>query len=132
MTTTFADVCAELAEIDAGWKAGTLTPVAHGNRREKALCAAIVLVAADFGVQLKPPSCIDARGEISVVTETGNYGEAFSALLNTHCRPRTGILPTAIMKEWDSWCRVNHFDVERLVRAYAASLAAQANSQKVD
>lgn len=126
MVNTFAAVFEELSAINTEWKAGALTPVAHGNRREKALCDAVVAMAADFGVKLKHPICIDARGEISVVTEEGQYGQAFAELLNQHCRPRTGILPTAIMKDWDSWCRVNHFDAERLVTAYAASLAAAA------
>lgn len=120
--STFMTFAAELAAANtAFFDKAEISAVEHGNRREAALCNGIVALAAELGVTLKPPLRIDARGEISVVAESGTFGVEFSELLNKHCHPRTGVAPTAIMRDWDSWCRVNHFEVERLVQAYAGT-----------
>ncbi len=115
---------AALMETHRQFNNGELSPVAHGNNRETHLAEALRAVAAKTGVTLREPLRIDSNGEFSIVavpTEptnipgaAGRYSDEFVALLNRH-NPRCGVLPTAHLLPENGWCRMNHFDVERLV-----------------
>lgn len=97
-----------------------LSPYAAGREREKLLALGLRLLGQQFSIKFKEPLQIDANGEFSLVCETDIvgmlpfYGVAFVALLNKH-NPRTGILPTKHMDPANNWCRINHFDVERML-----------------
>lgn len=121
-----------LQEIEADRLAGKLKPVQASNMREKALCEGILTVAKYFGVTLKPIVAIDSNGELAIVSQglhvTDLVGEPFSKefcdVLNTYSKPRCGMPGTvAVMNpEHANWCRINHFDAERLIHAVAAAM----------
>ena len=97
-----------------------LAPFQAGNHREQMLAAGLRQLAPLHGIRFREPLQIDSNGEFSLVCATDIvgaspvYGESFVALLNKH-NPRTGILPTKYMDPRNSWCRINHFDVERML-----------------
>jgi hypothetical protein len=124
------DIALELISIEKQRVSGELKPVRAAGLREAALIRGVMAVAESMGVKLKPLYAIDARGELSIASaKVDAYrdlaGPAFSAefcdALNTYCKPRCGIFPTAVMEPVHSnWCRINHFDAERMVYAIAA------------
>ncbi|WP_087864725.1 hypothetical protein [Comamonas thiooxydans] len=93
-----------------------------GVKREAALIKALVSMASLLGTAIQDPIRIDSRGEISIVCTPGSkgYGEAFANWLNQGS-PRTGIYPGAIMTDTASWCRMNHFEVEKIVIKFSES-----------
>lgn len=117
-----------MSALDDSSKAGK--PLAIAKAREDALKKALVAMGHELGVELKPCG-IDALGEMPVIAVAqdmatrsrgacGQYGEAFVAWLN-RIPVRTGTVSTQghVLAE-NGWCWMNHFDVERLVREYAA------------
>lgn len=117
-------------ELDAAWMEyafGSLSSVPHANRRESCLCTAIEALATELGAQIEGPLRIDSRGDIAVNVKrgAGGYGAALAELLNRH-NPRTGIQPGAVLQASSSWCYLNHFDAERLVRDRFPSVAKHA------
>lgn len=107
---------------------GQISSLRHAQVRTAALCAALHHLAKEFDVELVGPMCIDSRGDMTCFVFNDkpgqppkHYGEKFAALLNT-ANPRTGLMPGATLTPEASWCYLNHFDVERLVHRYAASL----------
>jgi len=94
--------------------------------REQALIDGLHAIAADCKIKLKPTH-IDSNGEFAVNAESekgpfsdvcGPYGEAFASWLSRVPR-RTGIsASTSPVLPENGWCRINHFDAERLVRLY--------------
>jgi hypothetical protein len=104
----------------------SLAPVPFADLREEKLIEGILTLAEKNGCRLERPHGIDANGEIAVVgapKEPGidgsrhAYGENFAAILRKY-PTRTGIhvtkghtLPTTV------WCYINHFVVERMLRA---------------
>lgn len=116
MSSEFQKAMASLHETHTEFAHNRLSPVAHGRAREAALIAAVTAMAAEMGVTLNPIYCIDANGELSLVT-SGRYGEAYAGWLNK-VSVRTGIYPGATMLPEGSWCRINHFEAERLVKLY--------------
>lgn len=95
------------------------TPWEQGHNREVALADGLRKLAATFGLQFKEPLHIDSRGEFNLFLVDGQrYGDAFVALLNQHS-PRTGYAPTKYMDPANSWCIMNHFDVQRMLEAHA-------------
>jgi hypothetical protein len=117
MTTKLTEAIAELNETnEAFFNARKLSPLEHSHARSAALVKGVIALAEKSGVQLEPIYGIDSRGELRIVAAPGNkFGETFSALLNKYCKPRTGVIPTAVMTADASWCYINHFDAERLV-----------------
>lgn len=125
----FLAAAAELDRANAEFKRGELKSVPHSRQREAALCEALVQMAASLNCMLEHPISIDSRGELRVVTkgktlrEAGSspYGAEFVSWLNT-ANPRTGVAPGAHLLPESGWCYLNHFDAEKLVQRYAASL----------
>lgn len=102
-----------------------MSPWEAGRKRELMLAAGLRQLAIIHGITFREPLQIDAAGEFSLVVALpgergmksdpcGEYGETFVALLNRH-NPRTGIFPTKHMDPRNGWCRINHFDVERML-----------------
>ena len=114
-----------LKAVNEKFKAGQLSPLEHGRQRGAAIAKALVNMAADCGVKLQQPVGIDSNGEFSIVVEQvrgrewGNdvLGKLFAEILNQH-NPRTGVAPGAIMLPENCWCRMNHFEVEKMVVSY--------------
>lgn len=109
----------------------SMKPVQLGDQREAALVAGLHGLAEEFGKQISH-TYIDSNGEMAfnIIGPEGNtpgascgqYGEELAAWLSTVPR-RTGARPTTspILPE-NGWCRINHFDVERLLLAVAEDL----------
>ena len=128
------EMAKELRAIEAARVSGELKPVQAGDKRETALIKGVVAVARYYGDTLQQIVGIDGRGELSIASKPvkafdlagAPFSASFCEALNTHTRPRCGILPGAVMEpEHSNWCRVNHFDAERMVFAVADALAAQ-------
>jgi hypothetical protein len=128
MKTSIQESLSALADSHAQFILGTLSSLEHSRQREAALARALVAVAADQGVILQEPLHIDALGEYSIVAlrTTGSnpqvagsaqFGPGFAELLSRF-RARMGIAPGHI-SDFNGWCRLNHFEAERLVKAYA-------------
>jgi hypothetical protein len=118
-----------LRDIEQALTSGAMKPVKAGAAREKALCEGVMMVAKYFGVTLKPIFAIDANGEISITSQPETHGrlsgapftEEFCDVLNTYCRPRCGTFGTvaAMDPNHATWCRINHFEAERMVHSVA-------------
>lgn len=119
-----------LAKADA-----SLSPLAYSRLREAALIDGLLLLAADFGVTLQKPVCIDANGELPIIatrldddgsplptlyTGCAPYGDGFAQVLSKY-RPRTGASPASSISGDNGWCYMNHFDVEQMLTEYVPS-----------
>ena len=105
-------------------------PVMVSRARETALIEALMSMGEELHVTLEPAR-IDTNGEVRIVAKStrmgdnyrgvcGQYGVTFAHWLN-QVPVRTGaVAKQGFMAHTSGWCYVNHFDVERLVRAYAA------------
>lgn len=93
-----------------------MTPWETGQKREQLLASGLRTLGAKFGLLFREPLYIDTNGEFSLVVDhdVRGYGQPFVDLLNKH-NPRTGIKPTKYMDPRNNWCRINHFDVERML-----------------
>lgn len=129
MNKEFRQAIAVLNQTNEDFANGHTSSVAHANTRQAAILAAVRFMAKSFGVQLAPMHAIDANGEISIVALDGDrdpslgcgrFGGPFAALLNT-ANPRTGVMPGATLCSESGWCRLNHFEAEKLVIGYASS-----------
>lgn len=108
--------------INALWNLDQdLKPVQLGNQREAAIVAGLHGLAAHFGKDIDFTR-IDANGELDFNIKgefrgfCGEYGEELAAVISQVPR-RTGIYPTdgSVLPE-NGWCRINHFDAERLLK----------------
>ena len=127
-STEFQEAAKALIEAKERFAAGEIKPVQYRDIREEALSRALNSMTSDLGVKLQQPLQVDSRGEFSIVAMpedgsspqlgAGPFGEAFSDALNHH-NPRTGERPGAIMDGESGWCRLNHFDAEKMVLEYA-------------
>ena len=117
-----------LQQTHADFKASKLSPLEHSRQREAAITLALEQVALEHGVTLQTPLHIDSRGEYSVVAlrpdgrNPAHYGSGlfvngFNELLNAY-NPRCGVSAGATLLPENGWCRLNHFDAERLVVAF--------------
>ncbi len=117
---------AALSAVDALNRAEQAgAPVQVGAARELALIEGLMAIAEAAGASLERPVGIDARGEISVIGIRDNigaskaYGADFAALISAVPR-RTGTVSTETPSLPESgWCRIHHFDVEKLIRLIA-------------
>jgi hypothetical protein len=121
-----------LAGVHARFAAREIKPVEHADLREPCLANALRDLASIFDVTLQLPLQIDSLGEFSIVAMPkdgssprygcGPFGE-FAAVLSGY-RPRTGTAPCSSLSPQGGWCRMNHFDVERMVTEQAAARAS--------
>lgn len=125
------EMAMELRAIEAARVSGELKPVQAGDKRETALINGVVAVARYYGDTLKQIVGIDGRGELSIASKPENpfnlagvpFSASFCEALNMHTRPRCGILPGAVMEpDHSNWCRINHFEAERMVLSIADAL----------
>ncbi len=93
-----------------------MNPWETGQKREQLLASGLRTLGAKFGLLFREPLYIDSNGEFSLVVDhdVRSYGQPFVDLLNKH-NPRTGVRPTKYMDPRNGWCRINHFDVERML-----------------
>ena len=90
-----------------------MTPVQTARARERRLSRGLQALAAKHGHKIRPP-LIDSNGEFMFVVD-GHYGQALTDRLN-EIPVRHGILPTqGHVLACNNWCRINHFDAERLL-----------------
>lgn len=121
-----------LREIEAERAAGKLKAVPAGMAREKELCDAVATVAKYCGVMLKPIHAIDSNGELPIVSQGQHisdlvgapFSKEFCEVLTAHTKPRCGMPGTVAVMDPDhsNWCRINHFDAERLILAVVDAL----------
>lgn len=127
-STEFLEAVKELTAAKESFADGQIKPVQFRDLREARLAAALNAMAADLGVKLRQPLHVDSLGEYSIVAipedgslpqyGAGQFGQKFSAALNRH-NPRTGERPGAILIPESGWCRLNHFEAEKMVLEYA-------------
>ena len=117
----------------------TLSPLDAGRARETALVDGLVGLAEEFGKEIGFTR-IDADGEMAFHIaarhgltpdgERAEYGPGLAEMLSMVPR-RTGIHPTETQAcPENAWCRINHFDAERLILMAAAKLADAPSSPK--
>lgn len=109
-----------------------LSPVAFANLRERALIQGLQGLAEAYGKMLAPTR-IDGNGELDfnivgdqpgVPGACGQYGPELAAWLS-HIPRRTGIMPTtAPVLPQNGWCRIHHFNAERLLLRVAEAMPA--------
>jgi len=132
--TQFTEAVDSLSKIGQELESGKISSFEYAHARETSLVSALVSMAALMGVTLQQPMQIDGNGEFSVVAMRpdgknpnyygcGEFGEAFLGCLNT-ASPRTGVLPGTLCAS-TGWCRVNHFEAEKMVKAYYGSLLGE-------
>ena len=90
-----------------------MTPLQTARARERRLSRGLQALAAKYGHKIAPPM-IDANGEFRFIVD-GRYGQDLADRLN-EIPVRCGILPTqGHVLACNNWCRINHFDAERLL-----------------
>lgn len=124
----FEEAVNALMQARNQFAAGELLPVPYADARQDALARSLVALAEEHGVTLQQPLHIDTNGEYRIVAMPddgsdlrlgcGRYGAEFAAILNRH-GPRCGVASGATLQPESGWCRMNHFEVEQMVRAYA-------------
>ena len=117
MTQALREAIDRLNNLDT-----SLKPLQLGAQREAALVDGLHALALSYGLEIEF-TCIDANGEMKFTTKGGApYGEELAGLLSTIPR-RYGVQPTtAPCSPTATWGRLNHFDVERLLKAVGESL----------
>lgn len=124
MASKFSEHAAKLTELHKLFRDSKLSSVEFANLRETELGKALLALAKEHGVALEQPLQCDSNGEFSIValnpngTPTnmgaGPFGKEFADLLNQYS-PRTGVRPGATLDERNGWCRMNHFEVEKMI-----------------
>lgn len=98
----------------------TGSPWEIGNKREKALADGLRRFAKHHGYVFKEPLQIDSIGEMNLFIKDGTFGPSMELI--RHHNPRCGMYPTKHMCQENSWCMMNHFDVERLLEEWEATV----------
>jgi hypothetical protein len=132
-TTKFIQASEALAKANADFKAGKLSSVGFKDLREYYIPEALYQMAALFSIRLKEPLQVDSNGELMIVSVTScaevpqrvHFSQAYADILNQH-NPRCGVQPGAHILPENSWCRLNHFEAEKMVLNYLATLTAKA------
>lgn len=92
-----------------------LSAVQHASVREDLLACGLRHLAQDCGITLREPLAIDANGEFHIIVDGATYGAEFCEVLN-QVPVRCGISAVkGHMIPENSWCRLNHFEAERLI-----------------
>lgn len=122
---TLKSLSESIKAVEAQRVSGEVKPVPAGRQREAFVCLGVFTLAESMGVTLKPIPCFTSFGELEIASVDGKvFSKEFCDALNTHCKPRCGIFPTAVMEpEHSNWCRINHFDAERMIHAIADTTA---------
>lgn len=105
-----------------------MKPLAIANLRELFLAHDLRRLARKCGVTLKEPLRIDTNGEINITVSTGDdqkdvhggcgqYGEALAAILSRFQTRRGAQATHVTISPTDGWLRMNHFEVEKMLRA---------------
>lgn len=120
---TFIQAAQELIAANEAFVAGSINPSQHRYAREDAMSKAMDALAGAHGVNLQKPLQLDSNGEMSLVAMpldgsdprygTGQFG-TLSAVLNQY-QPRCGVAPGAVLPPQMGWCRMNHFQVEKMI-----------------
>ncbi len=92
------------------------SPLEASRLRQDRLIQGLKDLGAEYGVEFAATR-IDSRGEFTLSVDAPGFGAELADLLNAH-RPRCGaqamdpghLLPTS------TWCHMNHFDVEKMLR----------------
>lgn len=104
------------------------------RRRETELANGLRLMAEQCGTSLDGGLQIDAYGEIVLKTPAGKaYGERFVAYIAKH-GSRTGWIVygyNSFRAATDTWCKMNHFSVEAMLRDYFAPYDAESFTDEV-
>ena len=108
----------------------TLKPVQLADAREAGLVEGLYGLAAEYGVHIAF-TCINSNGEMAFNVKSGYngcsgiYGEQLASWLS-RVPHRYGLAATdsPVLPE-NSWCWINHFDVERLLRMVATEYDAE-------
>lgn len=113
--------------------AKTLSAVESAHLREQAIIAGLAALGATAGVSLDIGR-IDARGDILVKArspiggplsaDSGKFGGWLAYVLNS-AKPRTGIAQDAVLCADSSWCFLNHFEAEELLKRFRDGYALQ-------
>ena len=133
LCSPFEQAMSALHAAHAAFSRAELSSVAFAHARESALAQALTSLADSLGVKLQQPLQIDSRGEFSIVALNaraenpqfygcGTFGPELAALLTQH-KGRTGAFGPCTFEAGSGWCRLNHFDAERLVTAHAQALS---------
>ena len=119
MTERLEAAIHRLWNVDAG-----MSPLAIAREREAAIVEGLVELARMHGREIEQ-TYIDSNGELAFNVEGSregkvSYGPDLAAVLSNVSR-RTGIAPTsaAVLPE-GAWCRINHFEAERLLKIVGA------------
>lgn len=130
--TKFIQAAEALAQANEDFKAGKLSPVGFKDLREHYLPEALYQMAQLFGLELREPLQVDANGEFMIVSVNGRvdvaqcvpFTPAYAAILNAH-KPRCGVQPGAHILPENGWCRLNHFEAEKMVLNHLASMKTE-------
>lgn len=128
MKTNIQESLRELADTNAKFTRAEISPLEHSRQREALLGTALSAIASDQNLILQEPLQIDARGEFSIVAlkrlgsnprveGCAQFSVTLAELL-TRFNSRTGVSP-GVISPVNGWCLLNHFEAERLVKAYA-------------
>lgn len=103
------------------------SPVEVARAREEALANGLRHLATCCYRVFSEPLQIDSNGEFLLVMQsTGvanwsrQFGKRLAAILSPN-RPRMGTFPANSISELNSWCMMNHFDVERMLEQFEAT-----------
>lgn len=133
MSEKLHQAVAQIHEANRRFLEREISSIQHRDLREAAIVEGLLALADSFGVTLRLPLHVDSNGEINLTVMPadgrnpdwygcGVFGAQLVELLNAH-NPRTGTVPNPISED-NGWCRMNHFDVEKLLVEYDASLHA--------
>lgn len=113
----------QLDESERQRVGGQASPLAAGRKREEILVKGLQLVGQAHGVKFKEPLGIDSRGDFMLsldsAGQSNRFGPTLVGVLNRFS-PRCGLVAGTILLESSSWCYMNHFEVERLLRHVAS------------
>lgn len=108
---------------------GAGSPLQISRARGAALIQGLMDLAHASGAEISRPAGIDSNGEIAVngvgiYPSAGSpckpYGETFARVISLVPR-RMGMFPTSTpTPPENAWCKIDHFDMERLLKMVAA------------
>lgn len=103
---------------------GQITSFDFTRRRDVFVSRALLAMAESHGIEFQSPLNVDGRGEYTLIARpkeggspaygAGEFGDALAKVLNEY-QPCTGVVPGAHLDGKSGWCRMNHFDAERMV-----------------
>lgn len=120
---SFFQAAQDLMAANEAFAVGSIGSNQHRYAREDALSKAMDALACAHGVTLQKPLQIDSRGEMSLVAMpldgsdprcgAGQFGTLVDVL--NQYQPRCGVSSGAVLVPQMGWCRMNHFQVEKMI-----------------